>query len=325
MPMTAAAAYSLPYSTAQYTTSPYQSDMPQPRRRISMLNNEYEPHRILEHAALNSAKRPRMMQDYTQPLHINTQFVPNIKQEPAYHPQVEAISPTLPQDQGFKDLKHSISNQIKMVDCKIQELEAQIRELESKEKRFKAEACAPVGERCESPTQKHQNPLHDILSDNKRKAAKSHQLIILTSNLENIQQGLAIYQQPSDTLQEEIKQKFIKFKPVLIAQLKKKFFAKREREKGSDDLYKKQMQIWLKKVDRFENAVKKKSKDMRARELYEKVFPEIKRAREERCNNRAHTRSEQQENDQVNDGVQEQEVMLCLRTNVCLSGCTNPQ
>ncbi|CAD5111166.1 DgyrCDS502 [Dimorphilus gyrociliatus] len=317
MPMTAAAAYSLPYSTAQYTTSPYQSDVPQPRRRISMLNNEFESHRILEPAALNSAKRPRMMQDYTQPLHINTQFVPNIKQEPAYHPQVEAISPTLPQDQGFKDARQNITNQINKVESRIQELEATIKKLESDEERYKAAACAPAGERCESPTQKHQNPLHDILSDNKRKAAKSHQLIILSSKLENVQ-GLALYQQPSDTLQEEIKEKFIKFKPLLVAQLKKKFFAKKEREKGSDDLYKKQMQIWLKKVDRFENAAKKKSKDVRTRELYEKVFPEIKRVREERCNNRAHTRSEHQEIDQINDGVQEHEEEIRKRKQLAV-------
>lgn len=35
-------------------------------------------------------------------------------------------------------------------------------------------------------------------------------------------------------------------------------------------------------MDRFENSIKKRQKDAKSREFYEKVFPEIRKQREER-------------------------------------------
>ena len=42
------------------------------------------------------------------------------------------------------------------------------------------------------------------------------------------------------------------------------------------------MQAWKKKVERWENKPAKKAKDAKNRELFEKVFPELKKQREDK-------------------------------------------
>ena len=42
------------------------------------------------------------------------------------------------------------------------------------------------------------------------------------------------------------------------------------------------MGIWVKKVDRAENSAKRRAKDSKASEIFEKVFPELKKSREDR-------------------------------------------
>jgi hypothetical protein len=68
----------------------------------------------------------------------------------------------------------------------------------------------------------------------------------------------------------------------LIKFFKRQIAIKKQREKSLIENYDSLHSNWQKKVDKFENSCKKKQKDGKARELYEKMFPEIRKQREER-------------------------------------------
>lgn len=42
------------------------------------------------------------------------------------------------------------------------------------------------------------------------------------------------------------------------------------------------MQSWVKRVERLENNAKRRAKDAKTREFFEKVFPELKKQREDK-------------------------------------------
>lgn len=63
---------------------------------------------------------------------------------------------------------------------------------------------------------------------------------------------------------------------------KRQITIKKQRERSLVDNYDTLHTKWQKKVDRFENSIKKRQKDGKSREFYEKVFPEIRKQREER-------------------------------------------
>ena len=42
------------------------------------------------------------------------------------------------------------------------------------------------------------------------------------------------------------------------------------------------MQSWVKRVERLENNAKRRAKDTKTREFFEKVFPELKKQREDK-------------------------------------------
>ena len=83
------------------------------------------------------------------------------------------------------------------------------------------------------------------------------------------------------------------------------------------ETYKKMMATWSKKVDKIENSKRRKEKEGKARELYEKNFPEIRKLREDkerdhRLGTRGTVRSEADIEDVI-ERLQEQEVSLgCL-------------
>lgn len=61
-----------------------------------------------------------------------------------YHPETEAISPTLPTERH--DSKSDIVNSISQVDREIQQIEKQIKQLEQKQADLEAEAARPKEE-----------------------------------------------------------------------------------------------------------------------------------------------------------------------------------
>ena len=87
---------------------------------------------------------------------------------------------------------------------------------------------------------------------------------------------------------------------------------KESRERYLTETYAKLSGAWLKKVDRVENSRKRKERDAKARELYEKIFPELRKQREDkerdhRLGTRGAVRSEADMEDVI-ERLQEQEV-----------------
>ena len=69
------------------------------------------------------------------------------------------------------------------------------------------------------------------------------------------------------------------FKKRLILHFKKRHQSRKIRERYLTERYEQLMQVWLKKVERMENSAKRRGKDAKMREFYEKIFPEIKKSR----------------------------------------------
>ena len=87
---------------------------------------------------------------------------------------------------------------------------------------------------------------------------------------------------------------------------------KEARERYITDSYTKLSTQWMKKVERVENSRKRKDRDAKARELYEKVFDELRKQRENkerdhRLGTRGAVRSEADIEDVI-ERLQEQEV-----------------
>jgi hypothetical protein len=71
-------------------------------------------------------------------------------------------------------------------------------------------------------------------------------------------------------------------KKRLINYFKRQLMIKKQREKAFSDKYDSMHGVWLKKVEKTENSVRKKQKDAKYRECYEKTFPELRKRREEK-------------------------------------------
>ena len=87
------------------------------------------------------------------------------------------------------------------------------------------------------------------------------------------------------------------------------------RNRYMTETYTRMMATWTKKVERMENSKKRKEKEAKARELYEKIFPELRKQREDkerdhRLGTRGAVRSEADMEDVI-ERLQEQEV--CTR------------
>ena len=72
------------------------------------------------------------------------------------------------------------------------------------------------------------------------------------------------------------------FKRVLVEHFRRKSDAKEAREKYLTETYAKLSAAWMKKAERVENSRKRKERDAKARELYEKIFPELRKQREDK-------------------------------------------
>jgi hypothetical protein len=68
----------------------------------------------------------------------------------------------------------------------------------------------------------------------------------------------------------------------LIQYFKRQLVLKKQKEKQMIDKYDSLHMTWQKKCDKFENSSKKKQKDAKYREVFEKVFPELRKQREEK-------------------------------------------
>ncbi|CAG2055800.1 unnamed protein product [Timema podura] len=139
-----------------------------------------------------------------------------------------------------------------------------------------------------------------------KKAQEAHELLDkLGPKVE-----LPLYNQPSDTpVYHENKIRHMALKPRLIEHLKRRHVERENREKTMTATYSKMMQEWLRKVEKIESSLKRKLKESRNREFFEKVFPELRKQREDRERfNRVGARIKSEADlEEIMDSLQEQE------------------
>jgi nuclear receptor co-repressor 1 len=97
-----------------------------------------------------------------------------LQEQPAYNPQVEAISPTLPSDAmqadaDFRATKDELLQQIGKVDREIAKAESEISKLKKKQQELEEAANKPSikKEEEEIAQPKHQSPAQKIYAENR--------------------------------------------------------------------------------------------------------------------------------------------------------------
>ncbi|KAK2580262.1 hypothetical protein KPH14_012513 [Odynerus spinipes] len=250
-----------------------------------------------------------------QPLRIDTRPATG-----AYTPQTEAISPTLPEpntqeDAQFRSTKDDLLQQIGKVDREIAKRESQISKLRKKLKELEETANKPleasglkrqIEEQSQQP--KHQSLAQKIYADNRRKAEEAHRLLErLGPKVE-----LPLYNQPTDTsvYQENRTKHQTCMRAKLIGRLRREHAERASLHRQQSQSYAVLVQEWHRKVERLEATQKRKSKEAKNREFFEKVFPELRKQREdkERFNRVGARIKSEADLEEIMDGLQEQEM-----------------
>nr|XP_022902723.1 uncharacterized protein LOC111415336 [Onthophagus taurus] len=249
------------------------------------------------------------LQDHkdVQPLRIDTR-----EQSGVYNPQVEAISPTIPdhiqqEDQLFRTTKDELLQQISRVDRQISKAESEIIKLREKQTELEESAKKPKGKQKveEETQQKHQSLAQQIYAENRRKAQNAH------SKLDALgpKADWPMYNQPSDApVYHENKRKNVAFKRRLLDYFKKRHAEKDGRNLHLIETYSKMMQDWHRKVEKTESSSKRKTKEVKNREFFERVFPELRKQREdkERFNRVGARIKSEADMEEIMDNLQEQ-------------------
>uniref|UniRef100_A0ABM0M4V2 Nuclear receptor corepressor 1-like n=1 Tax=Saccoglossus kowalevskii TaxID=10224 RepID=A0ABM0M4V2_SACKO len=240
--------------------------------------------------------------------------------EPPFVPKVEAISPT-PCDEELpsKLSKEELLQSMEKVDREIAKVESQINNLKKKQHELEENATRPADpEKSPSPEPiphetKHQSVVQIIYAENRRKAEEAHNMLAhLGPKIE-----FPMYNQPSDSAQyQENIRTNLEMRKKLILFFKRRNHARKLRERFLCERYDQLYEAWEKRMERIENTAKRRAKDAKIREFYEKQFPEIRKQREqqERFTSRAGGRSNwgniarsDAELAEIVDGLSEQE------------------
>ncbi|XP_054312614.1 nuclear receptor corepressor 1 isoform X2 [Pongo pygmaeus] len=286
------------------------SDRPQERR------TSYEPFHPgpspVDHDSLES-KRPRLEQvsdshfqrvsaavlPLVHPLPEGLRASADAKKDPAFGGKHEAPSSPISgqpcgDDQNAspsKLSKEELIQSMDRVDREIAKVEQQILKLKKKQQQLEEEAAKPPEpEKPVSPPpveQKHRSIVQIIYDENRKKAEEAHKIFEgFGPKVE-----LPLYNQPSDTkvYHENIKtgvpaRRMMKnqvMRKKLILFFKRRNHARKQREQKICQRYDQLMEAWEKKVDRIENNPRRKAKESKTREYYEKQFPEIRKQREQ--------------------------------------------
>uniref|UniRef100_A0A8C6L4Q8 Nuclear receptor corepressor 1 n=1 Tax=Nothobranchius furzeri TaxID=105023 RepID=A0A8C6L4Q8_NOTFU len=213
-----------------------------------------------------------------------------IKKEPQFSVKVESQSPGVPtlhmgdeQDTSPSKLsKEELIQSMDRVDREIAKVEQQISKLKKKQQQLEEEAAKPVEpEKPVTPPpveHKHRSIVQIIYDENRKKAEEAHKILEgLGPKVE-----LPLYNQPSDTkvYHDNIKTNQVMRKKLILF-FKRRNHARKQREQKICQRYDQLMEAWEKKVERMENNPRRKAKESRTREYYERQFPEIRKQREQ--------------------------------------------
>ncbi|XP_026067048.1 nuclear receptor corepressor 1-like isoform X4 [Carassius auratus] len=212
-----------------------------------------------------------------------------VKKEAQFSVKVEASSPggvtqvgedadTSPSKLSKEELIQSMDR----VDREIAKVEQQIFKLKKKQQQLEEEAAKPVEpEKPVTPPpveHKHRSIVQIIYDENRKKAEEAHKILEgLGPKVE-----LPLYNQPSDTkvYHDNIKTNQMMRKKLILF-FKRRNHARKQREQKICQRYDELMTEWEKKVERMENNPRRKAKETRTREYYERQFPEIRKQREQ--------------------------------------------
>ncbi|XP_023198627.1 nuclear receptor corepressor 1 isoform X4 [Xiphophorus maculatus] len=178
--------------------------------------------------------------------------------------------------------KEELIQSMDRVDREIAKVEQQISKLKKKQQQLEEEAAKPVEpEKPVTPPpveHKHRSIVQIIYDENRKKAEEAHKILEgLGPKVE-----LPLYNQPSDTkvYHDNIKTNQVMRKKLILF-FKRRNHARKQREQKICQRYDQLMEAWEKKVERMENNPRRKAKESRTREYYERQFPEIRKQREQ--------------------------------------------
>lgn len=282
------------------------------RPRMSLLphGSEYIPYRSSSFS-FNDAS----MCNATSMLKVDTRDFTNSPSVGTYHPMVEAISPTGEETTAADELasaKNELLAHMQKLETEISETEKTIAMLKKKEAMLQESTLSKSDTSVEENNEqqpKHRSLAQKIYAENRKKAALAHS--VFNSMCGSFDYPL--YNQPQDAeICKEIKKRHETFREKLILHLK---LNKSKETKSRTDLIEKYTalsQEWYKRVEKIESSVKKKTKEAKHREFFEKVFPELRKQREdkERFNRVGSRIKSEADVEEIIDGLQEQVSVL---------------
>ncbi|XP_059532221.1 nuclear receptor corepressor 2 isoform X3 [Myotis daubentonii] len=277
------------------------------RPRLELL-----PDSLLRPAPLLAASQPGGSEDLAKERSLAGKLEPVSPPSPPHaDPELELVPPRLSKEELIQSMDR--------VDREITMVEQQISKLKKKQQQLEEEAAKPPEpEKPVSPPpieSKHRSLVQIIYDENRKKAEAAHRI------LEGLgpQVELPLYNQPSDTRQyhENIKINQA-MRKKLILYFKRRNHARKQWEQKFCQRYDQLMEAWEKKVERIENNPRRRAKESKVREYYEKQFPEIRKQRElqERMQSRVGQRGSglsmsaarsEHEVSEIIDGLSEQE------------------
>uniref|UniRef100_A0A182MT82 N-CoR GPS2-interacting domain-containing protein n=1 Tax=Anopheles culicifacies TaxID=139723 RepID=A0A182MT82_9DIPT len=228
----------------------------------------------------------------------------------AYHPQVEAISPTLPSDpmEELRATKDELLQQIAKVDNEIDKAEKKIASLKKKQESLEeASAKPPIEESSSEAQPKHRNLAQKIYAENRKRASAAHAVLSTLCSIGA--DPLPLYNQPSDAeVCREVQERHQMFKQRLLLHFRKIKTERAAKQCEITERYAQLSQEWTKRVDKLEASAKRKAKEAKNREFFEKVFPELRKQREdkERFNRVGSRIKSEADLEEIMDGLQEQ-------------------
>nr|CDS22928.1 nuclear receptor co repressor related ncor [Echinococcus granulosus] len=225
--------------------------------------------------------------------------------EPAYHPQVEAISPA-PEEARLLDTveaklqreREEMQRRLHEIEVRINKEEGHLRYLMDRESSLTADlknettVAPPTPHRAKvlsvnelEDERAYENPIQALLSETRSRAKRQHESLarLCGRSVSSCPCALPVYRQPSDLPALQHVQSVYKngFRRQLIKYIHRRKRAERARLRILAKHYARHAQAFFKRHEKLMNSAKRKQKDAKNREIFDKAFPEMKKIRED--------------------------------------------
>ena len=211
-------------------------------------------------------------------------------------------------EQSVEETKANLVKALSKVDEKIDQVEKEIKAALRKKERLEREErehkhVGKSEERDDYIEEIDLEPWQEIYAKNRRQVALTHKKFdsIHLLKTENGVVRKDIFPQYNQALDSEnirkLQVEMAEFRPKLLAYVAHKKKLAFVREGVLSKKYDQDLKKWNERVEKWNRSPKKRIRDAKSREVFERMFPELKRHREnqerlKRTANREHTRSE---------------------------------